>query len=187
MATFAEHLDPDQRDALRELAGDEIDPASMTVEELREEIEARAELIREINATIDDNDLNHRRMDQDYRAKLFADREQAIDEHQVLHRVLGRKLHLDRMRAQQEAKAARNAANSGSELQRDERNTEATKLFVKAAFRMIDREQFHAIWKKARELWPDAECWAEPSVAKQTEHPIWKIGDDPATLPERPA
>ena len=87
MATFAEHLDPDQRDALRELAGDEIDPASMTVEELREEIGARAELIREINATIDDNDLNHRRMDQDYRAKLFADREQAIDEHQVLESV----------------------------------------------------------------------------------------------------
>lgn len=179
MSSFSEHLLSNQLDAMRDLVSDEIDPASLTVEELREEIAAREEIERDIIELIQENDLNRRRMDPELRVSLREERSTAIKEAAELRAVLASKVapavrrppkapppgHLELMRQQEEAaarrrreKAARHAALMAID---EEKYRDARQLFVKAAYQIYGKERCLEIWAKARELWPDARAWVE--------------------------
>jgi len=160
---------------------EEIDPETLTVEELREKIDARRQIIDAITREIEENDSAHRAMDSDHRSEIIAERRCAIGEKKVLARILATKVgkppktpkaappeHLERMRLEQEAsarkKAERLARHEATEAAETERNKVRTQLFVKAAYRILPREEFEAIWEKAREWWPDSPAWlARPS------------------------
>jgi hypothetical protein len=161
MPSFAECLPPDQLASLREIEGDEINPETLTVDELRAEIQARQQMIDEVTEVITENDTARKYMDQELRRELLAKRRIALTERKALHAILVKKTQTKvrgpKPPTSEEAHARRMAYREADER----RNRHRAVLFVKAAHKFLDRDQFDAIWAHAKELFPDSPAWAE--------------------------
>jgi hypothetical protein len=62
---------------------------------------------------------------------------------------------------QSQMDSMRRALADANQEREERRNRDRTALFVKAAYRTVDRATFDAIWAKAKELFPDSPAWAE--------------------------
>lgn len=175
MTNLAEHLDHETLSAMRDMGDDEIDPNALTVEELREEIEARDAVINEVDSIILDNDSKHLPMDRVYRLELLENRRAAISEKRTLCNILNHKtqpkssrppvvppsIQLERERTAMAAKLEKERLKTERHIAAMKRDQNANYLFLRAAVRILDQDQIDAIWARARELWPDSPAWSE--------------------------
>jgi len=165
-----------------ETESDEFDPNTLSDDDLEEEIRARVDERDELTNHIRENDLTeawerirHRDSAIKHRNRLTAEADElrAILQKRRLTAIMPNAEirgivpdhHLDLMRQQTEISRIKEAGKTArmailAPLE-EARNRDRTRLFVKAASQMMDKEQFEAIWTKARELWPDSPAWQE--------------------------
>lgn len=161
---------------------EEIDPSTLTPEELREEIEARTEVIERITTVIDGNDRNHGYMDRAYRRGIIIERRQAVQERRKLQALLPRSQpvaiwpppakptaqQLEVVRVQQEAIRAKQATKVEVARIHAQSDLDEARMFVRAVRESVPREQFIALWEAARAMFPEYP-WRRPKSVRVTE------------------
>jgi hypothetical protein len=167
---------------MNETEPDDLDPTTLSDIELDEEIRARMEERQQVAAEIRENDLKMAWPYIRLREKAVKKRNQLTAEAEVLREILQKRRllainptaepngivsdrHIELMRQQQELARIKEAEKTArlailAPLE-ESRNRDRTRLFVKAAAKVMDEAAFEAIWIKARELWPDSPAWAD--------------------------
>jgi len=176
MATFAELIRPEQREALR-LQGEEpdaFDLESLTDAELRDEIDARTEAIVALTDALDNNEI----LTHTGRWRAYQERRPSKQEAKLLRDELRRRHatvvtrpqsaprtpppeHLARMAEQHATAEKRRTAKAAVLAQRQMVEIATDRMFVRAAYRALGVDGCKAIWDQARALFPEAKTWAE--------------------------
>jgi hypothetical protein len=89
----------------------------------------------------------------------------AAAEERVAQKLASAQAHQTAIETAAKAKLARIEADAKARMERarlsDIRNRTQCQMFVKAAYRLHTHDEFHLIWDKAREMFPDHPAWQE--------------------------